>query len=73
MHSNQRKPVLAAKVVPGKIDSKSWLRELRWNFLRWQSYLPGPVWMSIEAQVILTLRKHNGNFKVNGRTQHIIQ
>jgi len=60
MHSNQRKPVLAAQVVPGKVDSKSWLRELWWNFLRWQSYLPDPVWMSIETQVFLTLRKHKG-------------
>ena len=33
MHSNQRNPILAANVIPCKIDFKSWLREICWNFL----------------------------------------
>ena len=73
VHSNQRKPVPTVHAIPSKIDSKSRLRELWWNFLCRQSYLPGLIRVSIEAQVILILKKHTRDFKFNGRPEHIIQ
>jgi len=73
VHSNQRKPVPPVHSIPSKIDSKSRLRELWWNFLCWQSYFPGFIRVSIQAQVILILKKHTKDFKFNRRTQHIIK
>ena len=51
MDSHKRKPIFTTHPIPGKINAQSRLRELRGNFLSWQSHLPGLSWMSIQAQI----------------------